>query len=80
MKNKHIPDMMSTGCFTQYRIFQIYSVLPEEICTYNIQHQFEKVEDLKRYEKEFAPNLQKEHKEKFEGQFTVSRTVLKKLE
>lgn len=80
MKEKHIPDVMNTGCFVQYHIFQVYSALSEDLCTYNIQYQFEKVEDLERYQKEFALALQKEHKEKFEGKFVATRTVLKKLE
>lgn len=77
MKNKHIPDVMQTGCFTEYKIFQVYSAMAEDLSTYNIQYYFEKVEYLERYQKEFAGSLQSEHKKKFEGKFVATRTVLK---
>ncbi len=80
MKSKHIPDVMQTGCFTSYKIFQVYSAMSEDLSTYNIQYYFEKVEDLEKYQKEFASSLQNEHKKKFEGKFVATRTVLKSIQ
>lgn len=80
MIQKHIPDVMNTGCFLEYNIYQVYSALSEDLSTYNIQYLFEKVEDLEKYQKEFSSQLQKEHKDKFEGKFVATRTVLKKIQ
>ncbi|GIV27630.1 MAG: hypothetical protein KatS3mg027_1444 [Bacteroidia bacterium] len=80
MKVKHIPDVMNTGCFTQYKIFQVYSAMSEDLSTYNIQYYFEKVEDIEKYQKEFATDLQREHKNKFEGKFVATRTILRTIE
>jgi len=80
MKSKHIPDVMKTGCFTDYAIFQVFSSNSEEIATFNIQYHFNKIEDLEKYQKEYASALQKEHKDRYEGKFVAVRTVLKKLD
>jgi len=80
MKNKHIPDVLNTGCFTDYNIFQVYSAFSEDLSTYNIQYSFNTVEDFEKYQKEFAQKLQKEHKDKFEGKFVATRTILRKLQ
>lgn len=79
MINKHIPDVLSTGCFKDYKIFQVFSAMAEDLATYNVQYTFERVEDIEKYQKEFASVLQKEHKDKFEGKFVATRTVLKKI-
>lgn len=80
MIHKHIPDVLQTGCFTEYNMFQVYSALSEDLCTYNIQYHFNSVEDLEKYQKEFAAALQKEHKDKFENKFVATRTVLRKIQ
>lgn len=79
MIKKHIPDVLSTGCFTGYKMYQVYSAMSEDLCTYNIQYLFNNVEDLERYQKQYAPQLQREHKEKFEGKFVATRTVLREI-
>ncbi len=79
MKNKHVPDVMSTGCFKEYNIYQVYSADLKEAATYNIQYSFESIEDLERYQKNFASQLQEEHKNKFMGKYIAIRTVLRKI-
>ncbi|GIV28999.1 MAG: hypothetical protein KatS3mg028_0065 [Bacteroidia bacterium] len=80
MIKKHIPDVLNTGCFTEYNLFQVYSAFSEDVCTYNIQYAFNSVDDLENYQKNFASRLQKEHSDKFHGQFTATRTVLRKIQ
>lgn len=80
MLNKHIPDVLNTACFNNYNMFQVYSAISEDLCTYNIQYHFNTVEDLEKYQRVFANHLQKEHKEKFEGKFVATRTVLRKIQ
>ncbi|GAB4209298.1 MAG: hypothetical protein Fur0023_21510 [Bacteroidia bacterium] len=80
MIKKHIPDVLNTGCFTEYNLFQVYSAMAEDVCTYNVQYSFNSVDDLEKYQKNFAAALQKEHKDKFDGKFVATRTVLRKIE
>ncbi len=79
MIRAHIPDVLNTGCFYDYSIYQVFSAHAEDTATYNVQYFFEKVEDIEKYQKECALSLQKEHKERFENKFVATRTVLKKI-
>jgi|TARA_B100000427_G_scaffold201702_1_gene167604 hypothetical protein len=73
MKSKHIPDVMKTNLFTQNKIFKNIDVKN----TYTIQYQLNNLSEYLKYEKEFAPALQKEHTEKFKGKFQAKRRLLK---
>jgi hypothetical protein len=74
MKEVHIPDVMKTGLFVENKICKL---LTEELeTTYAIQYTFNAMDDLRKYQKEFAPKLQAEHKEKFKDKFAAFRTVL----
>lgn len=74
MKAVHIPDVMRTGFFVENKICKLLT--EEKETTYAIQYTFRKMEDLKAYQKEHAPRLQKEHSEKFKDKFAAFRTVL----
>lgn len=78
MKNVHIPDVMRTGIFTTNRICRL--ITDESEVTYAIQYTFRSMEDIHRYQKEFAPRLQKEHSEKFKDKFVAFRTLLEIIE
>ncbi len=81
MKEKHIPDVMNTGCFTSYRITRLLS--PEsydpDSTTYNIQYTLESLEKLQEYQHIHASPLQKEHEERYAGKFHAFRTILKEV-
>jgi len=78
MKEIHIPEVMRTGIFTQNKICKLLT--EESEITYAIQYTFRKMDDLKKYQKEFAPKLQKEHSEKFKDKFAAFRTILEIIE
>jgi hypothetical protein len=74
MKETHIPEVMRTGFFLDNKMCKL---LTEELeTTYAIQYTFRTMEDLTKYQKEHAPRLQQEHKEKFKDKFAAFRTVL----
>ena len=81
MKEKHIPDVMNTGCFVSYRITRLLS--PEsydpDSTTYNIQYTLESLGKLREYQHLYAPPLQKEHEERYAGKFHAFRTILKEV-
>lgn len=76
MKETHIPDVMETGMFTGSRILQVM-VDEESGITYSIQYEVKDTETLKLYNEMYAPKLQQDHKDKFEGKFVAFRTLLR---
>ncbi len=80
MQQVHIPDVMATGRFTQYKIMRLLSPAPESnSITYAIQYFCESVENLEAYWAREAPALQAEHREKFQDKALAFRTVLEEL-
>src|SRR5574343_1816471 len=75
MKETHIPDVMNTGCFTKNQMVKVLNVNDEGF-TYSIQYYFNTMEDITRYQKEHAPRLQLEVKEKYADKFAAFRTLL----
>jgi hypothetical protein len=75
MKSKHIPDVMSTGYFIDYKICKVL-VDEEQGTTYSIQYSCESHENLQEYQKLHAPRLQKEVADKYANKFVAFRTLL----
>lgn len=77
MKNKHIPDVMDTGYFSEYRMLRVISRQDDEQgISYNIQYTCASMADLHQYQVQKAPALQKEHSDLYEGKFAAFRTLL----
>lgn len=75
MKEKHIPDVMKTGCFVDNQMLKVLFV-DDTGHTYSTQYKFLEMTDIERYQREFAPALQAEHKALFGESYTAFRTVL----
>jgi hypothetical protein len=74
MLSKHIPDVMNTGLFIDFRFCQMQFDEPDGY-TFSVQYTLDNESDLERYMNEFAPALQKDHKEKYEGKFVAYRSL-----
>lgn len=80
MQNHHIPEVLATGCFLEYRLAQLLDDTPEsEGITYNIQYLCPEMEMLQRYQQNYAPALQAAYRERYEGRYTIFRTLLNVL-
>lgn len=79
MKTKHIPDVMSTGCFVESRISRIHGE-EEGGMTFAIGYIAPSREKYDEYQENHAQALQQEHSEKFDGRFAAFRTILTVLE
>lgn len=75
MKNKHIPDVMATGCFKEYRFSKIL-VDDEDGVNYSIQYLCDSMEMLESYQENHASDLQKEHTLRYTNKFVAFRTLL----
>jgi len=75
MKEVHIPDVMRTGLFLEFRLCR---VLAEEAGgkTYAVQYTCMDMETYERYRDEYAPALQAETTRLYGGKFTAFRTLL----
>ena len=79
MRATHIPDVMNTGCFIESRICRIHGE-EEGGVTYAVSYFSESQETYDHYQKNHAPSLQKEHSDRYPGQFAAFRTMLTILE
>ncbi|MEM6299455.1 MAG: DUF4286 family protein [Bacteroidota bacterium] len=80
MKETHIPDVLKTGCFTDYRLLHLLTPLPEtKGPTYAIQYFCESQALLNKYQSLFAPTLQQEHLQRFPNKFVAFRTILEEV-
>lgn len=75
MKTVHIPDVLSTGHFTENKICKVLHV-NDDGETYSIQYTFNSMEDIEAYQKNHAPRLQAEHSKRYEGKYAAFRTLL----
>ena len=75
MKEIHIPEVMNTGCFKEYKICRILAE-EEGGKAYSIQYFTPDMATYIKYQTEFAADLQKEHSAKYAGKFAAFRTIL----
>jgi hypothetical protein len=76
MRETHIPDVLMTGMFVSYRMCRLIGHEHTDSEIYTIQYLLRDLAHLVRYNEEFAPALQREHKQRFDGYYAVFRTVM----
>ena len=76
MKLKHIPDVMDTKFFSEFRFTKVLSDHGGDGVNYSIQYMCDSLEVLEEYNKVHAPRLQKEHMEKYGDKAVAFRTLL----
>ncbi len=76
MKDRHIPDVMLTGCFTSYRIRRILDPVTSGRAGFNIQYAASTREDYERYRDEHAAALQADHTNRYAGRVEATRQLL----
>ena len=73
---KHIPAIMGSGLFADFRFFRLLEQDDEEGITYVTQFHCKGLEDYQRYLREFAPRLRQEAFDKWGDRFIAFRTVM----
>lgn len=76
MLETHIPEVMEKGIFTERKVCRLLGDEDSGGVTYAIQYTAPDMESYLRYQREFAPELQKKT-ERFKDQFVAFRSVLK---
>jgi hypothetical protein len=80
MKGTHIPDVMNTGKFVEYKFNKVLSGEEEGGHTYAVQYLAPDEKSFHEYEVHHAPSLQEEHRKKFEGHFKAFRTLMRVID
>jgi hypothetical protein len=76
MKEVHIPEVMATGSFLEYKMFRIMHEEEGGGISYCVQYFASSMNELMDYQQKFAPALQAKTKERYKDRFVAFRTVL----
>jgi hypothetical protein len=76
MLNKHLAEVMATGCFVAHRILKVLTEIENNGTTYSVQYYFNTMSDYERYQEKYAPVLRQEGVKKFGEKMVAFRTLL----
>ena len=76
MQEVHIPEVMQTGCFTEYKIVRLLEVDETEGLTYAIQYNAESKAIYNQYISKFASALRDKAYKKWGDRFIAFRSVM----
>ncbi|HSY77358.1 MAG TPA: DUF4286 family protein [Bacteroidia bacterium] len=79
MQKEHIPEMLSTGLFTGYRMSRLLDV-DDGGTTYSIQYSCHSLKEYHTYKEKHAPHMQQEGIKRFQDKFTAFRTLMEVVE
>jgi len=80
MKNEHIPEVMDTGYFKEYRMLKMLTESPDETGkTYAIQYMAESLDEIETYLDKEAPKLQKQGIIRYGTKMAAFRSVLEEV-
>jgi len=74
--NEHIPGIMQTNCFVDYKVVRLLEVDDSEGPTYAIQYYAKSKVDYDLYIEMYADNMRKLSFEKWSEQFMAFRSVM----
>jgi hypothetical protein len=76
MKEKHLPEVMASGCFTDMRFVRILETDETEGPTYAAQFHAATMEDYKHYIEHHAPLLRKDVMDTWGNNFISFRSLM----
>ncbi|MCB0618983.1 MAG: DUF4286 family protein [Saprospiraceae bacterium] len=80
MQGTHIPDVMSTGLFLEYRLNRLVGLDESDGITYAVQYACNDMATMHRYQVQHAPRLQEEHTSRYQGKFVAFRTLMEVID
>lgn len=80
MLETHIPEVMATGCFTEYKISKVLGEDETEGVTFAIQYLAPSRDKFAEYQAEHALRFQEDHKKRYLNQFVAFRTLLEVID
>jgi len=77
LQEVHVPDVMATNCFTEFRIVRLLEVDESEGPTYATQYFAASKSDYNRYIEIYATALRQQSLNKWGDNFAAFRTLMK---
>jgi hypothetical protein len=74
--DEHIPAVMQTNCFTDFKVVRLLEVDESEGPTYAIQYTAASKADYNRYIELYAPDMRKQSFDKWGDRFISFRSVM----
>ena len=75
-KQEHIPAIMATGLFSEYKFFRLLAHDDEEGCTFVLQLFAAGIEQYQSYATRYAPALQQQSLDKWGDRYIAFRTIM----
>jgi hypothetical protein len=79
MKEDHIPKVLETGCFTDFKFYRIMEDNQSDGMTYAVQYFASELSHYFDYKEKYAEALQKEFKDTWPGKYSTFRTLLREI-
>ncbi|GAB4403030.1 MAG: hypothetical protein OHK0039_01650 [Bacteroidia bacterium] len=80
MQRTHIPEIMATGYFADYKIHKLLDPqVDETLATYNFHYRCQSLAAYEAYVEAAAPALRAAHETLFKDRFVAFRTLLEEI-
>jgi hypothetical protein len=79
MKNIYVPLMMSTGLFTDSKIFKVLHDNDDSSVSYSVQYFSTTIEHIQQYLDLYAPKIADELRKNFPNKHVIFRTLLEQV-
>jgi hypothetical protein len=77
---EHIPEVMASGCFTEYKFYRLLSQEEEEdSVTFIIQYSCPDMNSYNTYIEKYAPLIRQKAFSKWGNQFIAFRTIMQSV-
>lgn len=76
MQQEHIPRIMDTGCFSEFKVVRLLDIDDSEGPTYAVQYFASTMDDYQLYQRQHAPRIRKESIDKWGDRFIAFRTLM----
>lgn len=79
-REEHIPDIMASGQFTEYKFYRLLEEEDDETATYIVQYFAVSLDNYHYFIKHVAPILRKKASDKWSDQFVAFRSVMQSVD
>jgi hypothetical protein len=79
MKDKHIPELLKTGLFYEYRILKVLSHDDPATFSFAVQYHAKNIEDVDIYLLKHAPRLRADVSNRYGEKVVAFRTLLEEV-
>lgn len=79
IRQTHIPEIMGTKMFKEFRVFKVLQDNPDETVSYSLQFFAEDISQVSTYLETFAPVIVERHRSRFMNKHVTFMTLLEEI-